>query len=91
MYRALYPFSSVVQIKEMNCFVNAMDVNTHVLGKHYVIMAGCTTNSDKGSVICIMWHYALTGMGESIHSLLQIECYQVHIEDMSMKVGEKEQ
>ena len=36
-------------------------------------MAGGTTNSNKGPVILSMWHHAPTGMGESIHSLLQME------------------
>ena len=75
----IYP--SVVQIKEMNCFVNAKDVDTCVLGKCHVITAGGTTNSNKGHVILIMWQYALTGVGESI------QWYKVHIDDMSMKVG----
>ena len=74
-------------IKEMNHFVDAKDVDTYVLGKCHVITAGGTTNSKKGHVILIMWQYALTGMGESIHSLLQMEWYQVHIDDMSVKVG----
>ena len=76
--------SFVVQIKEMNCFVNAEDVDTYVLGKCDVIMA-----SNKGPVIFSMWQYALTGMGESIHSLLQMEWYQVHIDNTSVKVGGK--
>ena len=46
-------------------FVNAKDV----------IMAGGTTNSNKGPVILIMWQYALTGMSETIHSLIQMEWY----------------
>ena len=72
--------SSVVQIKEMNHFVNAEDVDTYVLGECNVITADGTTNSNKGPVILSMWQYALTGMGKSIHSLLQMEWYQVHIE-----------
>ena len=79
--------SSVVQIRDMNCFLNDEDVDTHVLGKHHVIMAGGTTNFNKGPVILIMWQYALTDMGESINSLLQMDWYQVHIDDMSVKVG----
>ena len=83
--------SPVVQIKEMNHFVNAKDVDTHVLGKHHVIMAGGTTNSNNGPVILIMWQYALTSMGEFVLSLIQMEWYQVHIEDTSMKLGGKQQ
>ena len=74
----------------MNHFVNAKDADTHVLGKHHVVMVGGTTNSNKGPAILIMWKYALNGMDESIHSLLQIEWYQVHIEDTSMNVCGKQ-
>ena len=69
---------SVVQIKEMNHFVNAEDVNTHILGKCHVITAGGTTKSNKGPAILIMWQYALTGIGEFIHSLLQMEGTSLH-------------
>ena len=60
--------------------------------KHPIIIAGGVTNSNKGPIILIMNQCALvSGKGTSIHSSLQMEWFNVNVDDRSMKVGGKEQ
>ena len=48
---------------------------------------GGITISNRGPIILVMNQYALSGEGNTIHSLPQMEWYNVDVNDKSMKVG----
>ena len=74
-------------IKETHCFINVKGIDNHFMQKHPIVTAGGVTNSNKGPIILIMNQYALSGKGMSIHSSLQMEWYNVNIDNRSMKVA----
>ena len=74
-------------IEAMNHFINVEDIDNHVMEKCSMVMAGEITNSNRGPVILIMNQYAPVGKGTSIHSLPQMEWYNVQVDDKSIKIG----
>ena len=78
-------------IKEMHPFINVEGIENHVMEKCPIVTAGGITNLNKGPIILIMNQYALSGKGASIHSSLQMEWYNVDVDNRSMKVGGKQQ
>ena len=75
-------------IEHMDQFVNVEGIDNHVMEQHLLVTARGVTNSYSGPIILIMHQYALADKGTSIHSLPQMEWYQINVDDRSVKVGE---
>ena len=70
--------------------VDVTGIDNHAMTGLKIVNASATAISNRGKVILIFNQYAYHGRDRSIHSCGQIEYYNNHVDDRSMKVGGKQ-
>ena len=76
-------------IERLNRRVDVQGIDNHQMNDIPIVTAGGVTNTQKGDVIVILHQYAYVGKGTSIHSSAQIEAYNNHVDDRTIKAGGK--